>query len=90
MRIGVAYADNRQQVWLRLDVPEGTTAHQAIELSGLLKTYPEINLESGKVGIFGKIVGGDTPVSPGDRVEVYRPITCDPTTVPRRDMSDDD
>ena len=26
----------------------------------------------------------------GDRVEIYRPITADPKTVPRRDQDDDD
>jgi putative ubiquitin-RnfH superfamily antitoxin RatB of RatAB toxin-antitoxin module len=37
------------------------------------------------VGVFGNIVKLATPLKPGDRVEVYRPITCDPETVPRRD-----
>ncbi len=90
MRVGVAYADASQQVWLRVDVHEGITARQAIEQSGLLRNYPEISLDTQKIGIFGKIVSGDTVVSPGDRIEIYRPITCDPTLVPRRDGLDED
>jgi hypothetical protein len=32
----------------------------------------------------------DSPLKPGDRVEIYRAITCDPTTVARRDVESDD
>ncbi len=90
MRVGVSYADAGQSIWMRLDVPEGTTALEAIERSGLLQKYPTIDLEAQKIGVFGKIVGHDTVLQAGDRVEIYRPITCDPTQVPRRDLGDDD
>ena len=36
MNIGVVYAKATKQVWLQLDVPEGSTVQQAIEISGLL------------------------------------------------------
>jgi hypothetical protein len=53
--------------------------------------YPQIDLTQQKVGIFGKLVKLDAPLQPGDRVEIYRPITCDPTQVPRRGgMEDED
>jgi Na+-translocating ferredoxin:NAD+ oxidoreductase RnfD subunit len=42
-------------------------------------------LAAQKVGVFGKLVKLDAPLRPGDRVEIYRPITCDPQTLPRRD-----
>ena len=47
--------------------------------------FPHIDLETQKVGVFGKLVKLDAALRPGDRVEIYRPITCDPQTVPRRD-----
>lgn len=90
MRVGVAYADDGRQVWLRVDVPDGATALEAIERSGLLQMFPAVDLEMQKVGVFGKVVKLDTPLQVGDRVEVYRPITCDPTQVPRRDTGDGD
>jgi putative ubiquitin-RnfH superfamily antitoxin RatB of RatAB toxin-antitoxin module len=62
----------------------------AINHSGILKSFPTIDLETQKVGVFGRLVKLDAPLRPGDRVEIYRPITCDPQTVPRRDGSDDD
>lgn len=33
----------------------------------------------------GKLVKLDAALRAGDRVEIYRAITCDPQTVPRRD-----
>ena len=86
MHIGVAYADKFKQTWLKLDVPEGSTVQDAIERSGLLAQFPEIDLSKNKVGIFGKIVKLDSPLASGNRVEIYRPITADPETVERRDV----
>ena len=84
MQVGVAYSEPVQQLWLRIEVPEVTTVQQAIEQSGILKKFPAIDFASHKVGIFGKLVELDTALKPGDRVEIYRTITADPATVPRR------
>ena len=84
MNVGVCYAEVDRQLWMRLEVPDSSTIEEAINLSGVLKLYPEINLGSQKVGIFGKITSLDTPVKEGDRVEIYRQITVDPLTVQRR------
>jgi uncharacterized protein len=84
MNVGVCYAEADRQTWLRLEVPDGSTVQQAIELSGLLKQYPHIDLGKQKVGIFGKLAKLDTPVKEGDRVEIYRQITADPAQVKRR------
>ncbi len=90
MQVAVAYADLAQQVWLRIEVPEDATLEQAIIKSGLLRQFPEIDLTERPVGIFGKLAKLDAPLKPGDRVEIYRPITADPATVPRRQMADDE
>lgn len=90
MKIGIAYSDGAQQSWLRIELPEGATARDALDASGLLALYPAIDLDIQKIGVFGKIVKPDTPLQDGDRVEVYRAITCDPTQVPRRDGGDED
>ena len=47
--------------------------------------FPEIDLDTQKVGIFGKATKLDAVVTEGSRVEVYRPIIADPETVERRD-----
>ena len=84
MNIGVCYAEVDRQLWMRIEVPDSSTIEDTITLSGVLKLYPEINLDNQKVGIFGKIAALDTPVKEGDRVEIYRQITVDPQTVQRR------
>lgn len=89
MHIGVAYADKFKQTWLKLDVPDGCSVREAIEYSGLLEQFPEINLEKQKVGIFGKVTKLDARLEEGCRVEIYRDIVADPETVERRDMDND-
>lgn len=85
MNVGAAYDNGKKQVWLKLDVPEGSTVKDVLELSGMLEMFPEIDLETQKVGIFGKATKLDAEVKEGSRIEVYRPITADPETVERRD-----
>ena len=85
MNIGTAYDNGKKQVWLKLEVPHGSTVKEVIEKSGLLNMFPEIDLETQKVGIFGKLTKLDAVVQEGNRVEIYRPITADPETVERRD-----
>jgi uncharacterized protein len=87
MKVSVVYAEATQK-WVQLEVPDETTAAQAIELSGLLKQFPEINLEENRFGIFGLVVKAEQPLKEGDRVEIYRPITADPETVERRDVEE--
>lgn len=89
MQVAIAYGGPAQQLWLQLDVPEGSTVADVIEQSGVLQRCPEIDLGTQKVGIFGKLTKLDAPVNPGDRVEIYRPITADPKTTPRRERDDD-
>jgi uncharacterized protein len=89
MNVGVCYAEAERQLWLRLEVPDGSTVQEAIELSGALKQYPGIDLSKQKVGIFGKLTKLENPVKEGDRVEIYRQITCDPAQVKRRRIDTD-
>lgn len=90
MQIGVAYSEPAQQLWLRIEVAEDATVQLAIEQSGILKKFPHIDLTECKVGIFGKLAELDAVLKPGDRVEIYRAITADPATVPRRVIAGDD
>jgi len=78
IRVEVAYAKLHEQVLLELDVQTGTTAQQAIERSGTLQRFPEIDLKQNKIGIFGKATKLDARLQEGDRVEIYRPLIADP------------
>ena len=81
MYIEVSYALEDKQTLLNLEVGSDTTLKQAIELSGILETYPQINLTRDKTGIFGKIAKLDTILREKDRVEIYRPLIADPKEV---------
>ena len=85
MNVGIAYANKKKQVWLKLEVPDGSTVRDAIDHSGILKQFPEIDLENQKVGIFGKLSKLDAVIEDGARIEIYRPITADPESVERKD-----
>lgn len=82
--IEVAYALPAQQVILPVKVAEGTTAVQAVETSGILQKFPDIDLSQNKLGIFGKLVKPDTVLREHDRVEIYRPLIADPKEVRRQ------
>jgi hypothetical protein len=90
MQIGVAYSEPAQQLWLRIEVPEDATVQSAIEQSGILKKFSSVDITTCKIGIFGKVAELDAALKPGDRIEIYRAITADPATVPRRVIAGDD
>ncbi len=90
MQIGVAYSEPAQQLWLRIEVPEDATVQSAIEQSGILKKFSSVDIATCKIGIFGKVAELDAALRPGDRIEIYRAITADPATVPRRVIAGDD
>ena len=77
--IEVAYALPNRQFLRRLKVPPGTTVRDAIIQSEVLSKFPEINLESVKVGIFSRPVSLGVSLNSGDRVEIYRPLILSPT-----------
>lgn len=78
MTVEVAYARPDEQRIVVLSVPRRCTVQLAIEQSGLLHSYPEIDLAQHKVGIFGKLSQLKAQMHPGDRAEIYRPLIADP------------
>jgi uncharacterized protein len=87
MQIGVSYSDPVQQIWLTVEVPDDASVRSVIDTSGILNMFPNIDIETQKVGIFGRLTTLDAVPKPGDRIEIYRPRVCDPRTVRRRDGS---
>ncbi|MBO6849075.1 MAG: RnfH family protein [Marinobacter sp.] len=80
IQVEVAFARPDKQEIIGLQVPEGTTALEAVKRSGIVDVFPEIDPDSNDMGIFGKVI--KTPAShelrDGDRVELYRPLKIDP------------
>ncbi|MBD3815447.1 MAG: RnfH family protein [Halothiobacillus sp.] len=83
MWVEVAYAKPDQQVILKVNVPDDATAQTAIEASGILERFPEIDLKKQKIGIFSRLVALNQRLQPRDRVEIYRPLLVDPKAARR-------
>jgi putative ubiquitin-RnfH superfamily antitoxin RatB of RatAB toxin-antitoxin module len=82
--VEVAYALPDHQVILPVELSEGQTAEDAIHASGIEQRFEGIDLNKNKIGIFGKAAKLDYVLNNHDRVEIYRPITCDPKEVRRQ------
>jgi len=78
MHISVVYALAHQQFIEELDVPEGTTAEDAVRSSELMEKCPEIDLAVHKLGIYAKLIKGSQELREGDRVEIYRSLPRKP------------
>jgi putative ubiquitin-RnfH superfamily antitoxin RatB of RatAB toxin-antitoxin module len=77
--VEVAYARPDVQRIVQLRVPEGTTLQEALERSAITEHFPEIDLASAAVGVFGKVEKKrDRVLREWDRVEIYRPLEIDP------------
>jgi putative ubiquitin-RnfH superfamily antitoxin RatB of RatAB toxin-antitoxin module len=78
LQVYVVYATPQDEFIRPMRVAPGATVGQAIEESGVLARFPEINLVTQPVGIFGKKKTLDTALRERDRIEIYRPLVADP------------
>lgn len=76
--VEVAYALPDRQEIIPLQVEDGCNIRRAIELSGILQHFPDIDLAHQQVGIFSKKRQLTHVLADGDRIEIYRPLTIDP------------
>lgn len=83
MKFSVAHAAGSDSFWQELESPEELTVEQAIQQSRLLGSFPKLDLDKLKVGIFGKVCKKTQAVQEGDRVEIYLPTVV-------QDIDDDD
>ncbi|MGY8870693.1 MAG: RnfH family protein [Pseudomonadales bacterium] len=80
INVEVAYALPTEQKIIALKVEEGTTAYDAVKLSKVDEVYPQVDIDSDPMGIFGKAIKDPktTVLKEGNRVEIYRPLIADP------------
>ena len=81
MTVEVAYALPHKQAIIEVEVPEGTTALEAAQQSGIADKFEDIDLDNAKMGVFGKVVSPKQVLQAGERVEIYRPLQADPKAV---------
>lgn len=84
IKVEILYALPQEQTLLDVEVARGSSLAEAVKISGILEKYPEIDLATNKVGIFGKLSKLDVVLRDKDRVEIYRPLIADPKEVRRK------
>ena len=84
IQIEVVYGLPQKQELLTLPVQVGTTVEQAINESGILSMFSDIDLTNNKVGIWNRAAKLSDVLKNLDRIEIYRPLIADPKEVRKR------
>jgi putative ubiquitin-RnfH superfamily antitoxin RatB of RatAB toxin-antitoxin module len=85
--VTVAYAAPDVEALVVVTLPTGATVDDAIARSGIAA---RLNLDPAQLepAIFGQRVNGHTPLAPGDRIELTRPLIADPKRARRKRAGD--
>lgn len=84
LRLSVVYAPKaRELTEVKLLLPEPCTVLQAVQQSGLLLRFPEIDHHHALIGVWGRRAKLDQCLRDLDRVEIYRPLRVDPKVARR-------
>jgi hypothetical protein len=84
IHVEVVYALQDRQKAVSVQLSQGACVREAVERSGLLAEFPEIDLATNKFGIWNKLAKADAVLRDKDRVEIYRPLIADPKEVRRQ------
>lgn len=83
--IEVVYAEPGRQLLIPMTVPEGTTAWQVVNDSGIADQVEGLDLEAVTMGVYSRVLDGKASPLPReyhmrdhDRLEIYRPLQLDP------------
>ena len=79
--IDVVYPLPQKQEIFTVSLPAGSTLFEAVEASGVMKKYPEIDLAKDKPGVYAKLAKPDAPLRDRDRIEIYHHLIADPKEV---------
>ena len=78
MRISVICASPERTHEVHLQVPDGTNIKEAVRQSRIADAFPELDIDSLPIGIYGhRVEKADEPhtlVSQNDRIEIYLPL----------------
>ena len=85
--VSVAYGRPDLQVVVEIELTPGLTAREAVDRSGLLERFSEIDAGALVLGVYGKRVAGSQALRTGDRVEICRPLRQDPRDMRREALA---
>jgi hypothetical protein len=84
MQIEVVYCPGPGRVdSVMLELPEGANLRQAVEASGIAARHGLV-IDALACGVWGKRAPLSAVLRERDRVELYRPLQCDPKEARRR------
>ncbi|MEN9491183.1 MAG: hypothetical protein RJA63_1632 [Pseudomonadota bacterium] len=84
IRVDVVYALPERAWRVALRLPAGSAVKDAVRASGLRERLPELASSPLDCGIFSHPCAPDRVLEDGDRVELYRPLLCDPKEIRRK------
>ena len=76
--VDVVYAVPERWRTVRLTLPRGSCVRDAVGASGLDREFPDLDLASAPIGVWGERVEDARMASNGDRIEIYRELAIDP------------
>lgn len=82
--VEVVIALRDSQAIVEISLPDGSTLGDAIEHSRIGERFPQLDIATLAVGIWGSPAERDHPLRDGDRVELYRPLQLDPREARRK------
>lgn len=84
IQVTVVYSPVARDVRERvLNLAPNSTVLDALQASGLMQLFAEIDQASTLVGVWGRKAGLGQTLRENDRVEIYRPLTVDPKVARR-------
>ena len=84
IQVSVVYSPATRVVReITLTLPASSTVKQALDASGLLKSFPMVDFTDAVVGVWGRKATLNQMLRSNDRVEIYRALTVDPKVARR-------
>ncbi len=84
IRVEVIYALPQQAWSVVLELPDGTTASEAIAQSGFDAKISDFDAANVACAIYGKAINAATMLRDGDRLELLRALIADPKQARRQ------
>lgn len=82
--IEIIYPSIEKQEVFYVEYKNNLTIEMAINISGILEKYPEIDLTINHVGIYNQVKKLSDSVNGGDRIEIYRNLIANPKEIRRK------
>ena len=69
---------------IALELPDGCTVSQALQISGIQSLFPDLELQQAVTGVWGRKARLDQVLRDQDRLEVYRSLKVNPKVARRK------